>query len=106
MTAMTLLWRQRWAGLQEETESAEELAVHPLNGNILLRAALGKGLFQITQLPFVFVGCPLGDAWTDRCLPVFLEPSLSHQEKDCKDSCLMALKILQLTKRRQEKKLV
>ena len=94
------------ADLQEETESVEELAVHPLNGNILLWAAQGEVLFQITQQSFVFVGCPLGDAWTDRRLPVFLEPSLSHQEKDCKDSCLMALKILQLTKRRQEKKLL
>ena len=34
--------------LQEEAESVEKLVVHPLDGNVLLRTALGEILFQIT----------------------------------------------------------
>lgn len=67
--------------LQEEAESVEKFVVHSLDGNILLRAALGKVLFQIAQQPFVLVGCPLGDAHADLRLPpldVVTQPRDQH----------------------------
>ena len=67
--------------LQEEAESVEKLVVHPLDGNILLRAALGEVLFQIAQQPFVLVRCPLGDTHADLRLPpldVITQPRDQH----------------------------